>query len=69
MFESQRQLTDGVSGEMLAAARNASPPVAVSGLVLGGVSLQDWVFILTIVYLLAQTAYLGWKWWRERSNG
>lgn len=30
-----------------------------------GISLQDWVFILTIVYLLAQISFLMWKWLRE----
>ncbi|CUH74617.1 holin [Cronobacter phage Dev-CD-23823] len=28
------------------------PPVVVTGLTVAGVSLQDWVYILTIVYLI-----------------
>lgn len=29
----------------------AAPPVAVTGLTLMGVSLQDWVYIVTLIYL------------------
>lgn len=28
------------------------PPVIVTGLTVAGVSLQDWVYLLTIVYLV-----------------
>lgn len=28
------------------------PPVVVTGLTVAGVSLQDWVYLLTIVYLV-----------------
>lgn len=31
-----------------------APPVIVSGLTVCGVGLQDWVYILTIVYLVFQ---------------
>lgn len=30
----------------------AAPPVAVTGLTLMGISLQDWVYIMTLVYLV-----------------
>lgn len=30
----------------------AAPPVAVTGLTLIGISLQDWVYIMTLVYLV-----------------
>ncbi|WNL63510.1 holin [Aeromonas phage phiA014L] len=30
----------------------AAPPVAVTGLAIAGVSLQDWVYIMTLVYLV-----------------
>jgi hypothetical protein len=40
--------------------RNA-PVAAVTGLSLWGVSLADWVYILTIIYLLAQMSWLGYK--------
>lgn len=43
----------------------ATPPVAVGIATLAGVSLQDWVFILTAIYLVVQIAYLIAKWRRE----
>lgn len=33
-------------------AETIAPPVVVSGLTLWGISLQDWVYILTSVYLI-----------------
>ena len=30
----------------------AAPPVAVTGLTLMGISLQDWVYITTLIYLV-----------------
>lgn len=47
----------------------AALPVTVSGLTLGGVALQDWVYILTIVYLLFQickSVAKGIRWWRSK---
>lgn len=38
-------------------ALKSSPPVAIGGLTLGGVTFQDWVYILTIIYLIMQ---IGW---------
>jgi hypothetical protein len=44
----------------------AAPPVTVSALaVAGGIGLQGWVFVLTLVYLAVQIVYLLWKWRRE----
>lgn len=36
-------------------------PVTVSGLTLIGIQLQDWVYILTIIYLLALLVGLTYK--------
>lgn len=54
MNESQRQLTERVGNELFAAAGKASPPLTVSGLAVAGVSLQDWVFIATLIYTVVQ---------------
>lgn len=40
--------------EIVTAAVKAAPPVAVSGLTVAGLPLQDWVLILTAIYTLAQ---------------
>jgi hypothetical protein len=50
MFESHRRLTEALGGDAAALAVRSTPPVAVSGLTLAGVGLQDWVFILTAIY-------------------
>jgi hypothetical protein len=41
------------SGLSVAAAK-VSPPVIVSGLTLGGVQLQDWLIMATILYTVIQ---------------
>ena len=42
-----------IEGVSMAVAK-VSPPVVVSGLTLGGVQLQDWLIIVTILYTLIQ---------------
>lgn len=53
-------------GKMGAAA---SPAIVVSAseaaVQTQGLTLQDWVFVVTIIYLLAQLGYLLWKWLGE----
>lgn len=50
-----------------------SPPVAVTGVSLAGVTLQDWVLVVTLIYtvlngffLLRDKVYIPWK---EKRNG
>lgn len=45
-------------------ARSA-PPVGVSALTLFGVNLADWVYILTVIYLIVQIVYLLYKIYRH----
>lgn len=45
--------TSEVAGEITKAA----PPVAITGLTLGGVSLNEWVLLATLCYTLLQ---MGW---------
>ena len=52
-------------GESAVAAGKASIPIAVSGAAAAGLSLQEWVFIATLVYLGLQIAHLIFKWWRD----
>lgn len=56
MFEGHRELAERFGGETAAALGKVAPPVAVSGLTVAGVSLQDWVLILTALYTLVQLA-------------
>ena len=43
---------------MAVEAVKAAPPVTVVGMTLGGVSLQEWVLILTAVYTVLQIGFL-----------
>lgn len=50
-------------------AAGAVPPVIVSGLTVCGVGLQDWVYILTALYLILQIGKFLWNTiskWRSR---
>lgn len=47
----------------------ASPPVAVAAVTLAGLTLQDWVYALTITYTLFLIGEKLWRWfkaWQER---
>lgn len=46
-----------IEGASMAVAK-ASPPVAVSGLTLAGVQLQDWLIIATLIYTVIQIVIL-----------
>ena len=49
-------------------AVKSSPPVAVIAATAAGMTLQDWVFVLTLAYLGIQIGWLLWKWWRAWST-
>jgi uncharacterized ion transporter superfamily protein YfcC len=54
-----------VASEVGTAAAKLTPPAAVVAARLGGLSLQDWVYIVTIAYVVMQGAHLAWKWVKE----
>ena len=46
-----------------------APPVVVSGMVVAGYPLQDWLIVLTIIYTVIQIVLLLpklWQMWRKR---
>lgn len=47
-------------------AAKSAPPVAVTGAMIAGMSISDWVAILTGLYVLLQIAILLRKEWREK---
>lgn len=51
--------------EITNAGAKLIPPAAVTMVSVAGYTLQDWVFIATIGYLVLQATHLLWKWWRE----
>jgi len=52
--------------EIVSQAGRAAP--ALVGTVLFGLTLNEWVGICTIGYILLQAAYLLRKWWREEKR-
>lgn len=55
-----------IGHDIASATVRAAPPVAVGAFAtIGGLTLQDWVLIATLVYLAAQLLYLLWKWHRD----
>lgn len=47
-------------------AAKASIPVAASGALILGVTLQDWMVIFTIVYTILQIGALVWSWFNKK---
>lgn len=51
--------------DIVSEAAKAAPPVAL--LVVekfAGLTLQDWVYIATLVYIALQAGWLLYRWWR-----
>ena len=46
--------------ETLTEALKATPPVAVSAM-----TMNEWVAVATVAYIIMQALYLLRKWWRE----
>jgi disulfide bond formation protein DsbB len=42
----------------------ATPPVSVALATLFGMSLQDWVLVATLVYIVLQAGFLIYRWYR-----
>lgn len=50
-----------------AEAAKAIPPASIAAATtIGGMQLNDWVLVLTIIYLVLQISYLLWKWWKGK---
>lgn len=54
--------------EYASAATKSALPVGVSGAAALGFSLQDWVFIVTIVYTVLQIALLIYKFLKKKND-
>jgi hypothetical protein len=47
-----------------AEALKASPPIAVLAATAQGMTLQEWVYLATLGYIILQAGWLLWKWWK-----
>lgn len=55
--------------EVLAEALKSAPSVSVAGATIVGVSLQEWVLVLTALYTALQLAYFMRKRYKEYKDG
>jgi len=53
------QIEGAVDG--LSYAAKVAPPLTVTGTLIAGLPLSEWVYITTIFYTLLQTGYFIWK--------
>lgn len=54
LFYAMNAQNQSMKEEIVTASAKAAPPLAVSGLTITGVTLQDWVYIATLIYLAFQ---------------
>ncbi len=57
------------SNEYLLEAGKAAPPVAVSSIMVAGLSLQEWVLIVTLLYTVLQIGVLAYKFINRKNRG
>lgn len=57
--------TSHVTEYVAAPAAKAALPVAVTGMSLWGIPLQEWVYILTIIYTILQMGYFVYGLWKK----
>lgn len=64
-------MKDEIISTAAGAVAKAAPPVTVASAVAAGANLDRVVVVLTIIYLVGQISYLGWRWvreWRQRAR-
>ena len=55
-------MKQAIAGEV---TKSAPPVVVTAAAVAENITLNEWVAIATIVYVVLQAGYLVWKWYRE----
>lgn len=58
-----------IGNEIGAAVGRTSPALAVAAASVSGWGVQEWMYLATTVYVIAQLGYLAWKWFREWRSG
>lgn len=51
--------------ELAAVAGKATPPLAVTAASIAGLGFQEWVYILTLIYLVLQITATGMKLYKD----
>lgn len=51
--------------DVVTEVQKAAPPIVVNiAATVGGLSLNEWVMVATLVYIALQAGWLLWKWWK-----
>lgn len=64
MYE-RNNLPAGLVEEAISTSIKTSPPIAVGAVSASGVSLEEWVFIVTLAYLALQILYSSYRFIRD----
>lgn len=49
-------------GEVVTAGAKLAPPAVVTTASVAGITLENWVYLVTIVYVVLQIAFLLYRW-------
>ena len=65
-------MTPEQKSDIASEAIKAAPPVAITTAVtVGGLTLNEWVAIATLLYIVLQSGWLVWKWFhaiKDKNN-
>ena len=49
--------------DVITEAAKAAPPIAITAVTVGGITINEWVAIATLIYIVLQSGWLVWKWY------
>lgn len=65
-------MTPEQKSDIVSEAIKAAPPIAITTAVtVGGLTLNEWVAIATLLYIVLQSGWLVWKWYhaiKDKNN-
>jgi hypothetical protein len=57
-------MTPEQKSDVITEAAKAAPPIAITTAVtVGGITINEWVAIATLIYIVLQSGWLVWKWY------
>ncbi|AYJ85545.1 hypothetical protein D3Y57_05555 [Sphingomonas paeninsulae] len=54
------------SDSLLTSVSKTIPPLAVTSVTVAGLSLQEWVYVATLVYTVLQIGMVVWRWFNPK---
>ena len=59
------QIPQAVTDEIQGAGIKTAWPAAIAALSLSSWGPQEWFYVFSGFFVILQSAYVAWKWWRE----